>query len=202
MVRMRKRKGIMLIFFGIVIMAVPFFMHMQERHRTGEYIRAFEEDSNEEGEKENGKDGDPLWEKGEVIGILCVESLDIEYPVFEGAGNEQLNNGIGHLSETAKLCCEGNCVLAGHNGSRRGVFFTHLSEIKKGAEVTLTNGEQVTHSYIVTDTKVVDPYSESVRKQTEEETLTLFTCANHGTQRFAVTCRLKGGDAVTEDVAR
>ena len=199
---MRNRKGIMLIFFGIVIMAVPFFMRMQDRYRTKEYIRAFEEDSSEEREKENGKEGYPLWEKGEVIGILCVESLDIEYPVFEGAGNEQLNNGIGHLPETAKLCSEGNCVLAGHNGSRRGVFFTRLSEIKKGAEVTLTNREHVTHSYIVTDTKVVDPYSERVRKQTAEETLTLFTCANHGTQRFVVTCRLKGGDAAAEDVTR
>lgn len=82
------------------------------------------------------------------------------------------------------------------------MFFTHLSEIKKGAEVTLTNGEQVTHSYMVTETKVVNPYSESVRQQTEQETLTLFTCANHGTQRFVVTCRLKGGDATAEDVTR
>ena len=198
---MRNRKGIMLIFFGIVIMAVPFFMRVQDRVRTEEYIRAFEEDSDEERKKENGKEDDPLWEKEEVIGILCVESLELEYPVFEGAGNEQLNNGIGHLPETASLCENGNCVLAGHNGSRHGVFFTHLAEIKKGAEVTLTNRGRVTHTYIVTDTKVVDPYSQSVRKQSEEETLTLCTCANHGTQRFVVTCKL-GGDMETEDVTR
>lgn len=200
--RMRNRKGIWLIFFGIVIMAVPFFMRMQERQRTGEYIRVFEEESNRDRETDDNAD-DPLWKNGEVIGIIRVESLDLEYPVFEGARNEQLNNGIGHLTETAALCGHGNCVLAGHNGSRRGVFFTHLAEIEQGAEVELTNKNHVTHSYIVTETKVVNPYSESVRKQTEQEILTLFTCANHGTQRFVVTCGLKGGDAeVNNNVTR
>ena len=36
--------------------------------------------------------------------------------------------------------------------------------------------------------KVVNPCDEWVTKQTEEESLTLFTCAEHGTKRFVVKC--------------
>ena len=40
--------------------------------------------------------------------------------------------------------------------------------------------------------EVVNPYDEWVTEQTEGESLTLFTCAEHGTKRFVVKCEPVG----------
>lgn len=48
------------------------------------------------------------------------------------------------------------------------------------------------HEYTVKEMKVVNPYDEWVTEQTEGESLTLFTCAEHGTKRFVVKCEPVG----------
>lgn len=190
---MSKKRIVTLIVLGIAIVAVPFLLRFLDRKQAEDYINRIgvtEDEEDEESEAGGGKKkATPELSKG-AIGIIEIESLNIRYPIFEGAGAEQLNMGIGHLPETAGLLQKGNCVLAGHNGSRRGTFFTNLSSIAIGAEVKVTDKEMVTYTYIVEDTGVVGPYDASVRAESDEERLTLFTCAYHGTQRFVCRCRL------------
>ena len=185
----RIKKDIVLILLGVAIVAIPFLLRMKEQERSNRYMKAFEEEQNEE--KQNKKDHkkkDSLLLQEGVIGIIEIPSLDIKYPVFEGAGSVQLNEGIGHMTNTTELCGKGNCVLAGHNGSRRGVYFTYLCNIEAGAKDVLTNRKKEKHEYTVKEMKVVNPYDEWVTEQTEGESLTLFTCAEHGTKRFVVKC--------------
>ena len=185
----RIKKDMVLILLGVAIVAIPFLLRMKEQERSNRYMKAFEEEQNEE--KQNKKDHkkkDSLLLQEGVIGIIEIPSLDIKYPVFEGAGSVQLNEGIGHMTNTAELCGKGNCVLAGHNGSRRGVYFTYLCNIEAGAKVVLTNRKKEKHEYTVKEMNVVNPYDEWVTEQTEGESLTLFTCAEHGTKRFVVKC--------------
>lgn len=189
----RIKKDIVLILLGVAIVAIPFLLRMKEQERSNRYMKAFEEEQNEE--KQNKKDHkkkDSLLLQEGVIGIIEIPSLDIKYPVFEGAGSVQLNEGIGHMTNTTELCGKGNCVLAGHNGSRRGVYFTYLCNIEAGAKVVLTNRKKEKHEYTVKEMKVVNPYDEWVTEQTEGESLTLFTCAEHGTKRFVVKCEPVG----------
>lgn len=189
----RIKKDIVLILLGVAIVAIPFLLRMKEQERSNRYMKAFEEEQNEE--KQNKKDHkkkDSLLLQEGVIGIIEIPSLDIKYPVFEGAGSVQLNEGIGHMTNTTELCGKGNCVLAGHNGSRRGVYFTYLCSIEAGAKVVLTNRKKEKHEYTVKEMKVVNPYDEWVTEQTEEESLTLFTCVEHGTKRFVVKCEPVG----------
>ena len=199
----RIKKDMVLILLGVAIVAIPFLLRMKEQERSNRYMKAFEEEQNEE--KQNKKDHkkkDSLLLQEGVIGIIEIPSLDIKYPVFEGAGSVQLNEGIGHMTNTTELCGKGNCVLAGHNGSRRGVYFTYLCNIEAGAKVFLTNKSREKHEYTVTETKVVNPYDERVTEPTAGESLTLFTCANYGTNRFVVKCEpVKETDdqAITEE---
>ena len=189
----RIKKDIVLILLGVAIVAIPFLLRMKEQERSNRYMKAFEEEQNEE--KQNKKDHkkkDSLLLQEGVIGIIEIPSLDIKYPVFEGDGSVQLNEGIGHMTNTAELCGKGNCVLAGHNGSRRGVYFTYLCNIEAGAKVVLTNRKKEKHEYTVKEMNVVNPYDEWVTEQTEGESLTLFTCAEHGTKRFVVKCEPVG----------
>lgn len=183
------KKGYCVDFTGGCHCRNPLSLRMKEQERSNRYMKAFEEEQNEE--KQNKKDHkkkDSLLLQEGVIGIIEIPSLDIKYPVFEGAGSVQLNEGIGHMTNTTELCGKGNCVLAGHNGSRRGVYFTYLCNIEAGAKVMLMNRKKEKHEYTVKEMKVVNPYDEWVTKQTEGESLTLFTCAEHGTKRFVVKC--------------
>lgn len=45
--------------------------------------------------------------------------------------------------------------------------------------------------YEVTETEVVNPYDNSIKTQSDEKELTLFTCSQKGTMRFVVRCIYK-----------
>ena len=197
---MSKNKGMIFIILGLAFLSVPSLRQARDTRLAEEYIEEIgvsddeEETDNgmleKEGKAGTGKEKDSKEIPEGTIGIIEIESLNLRYPVFEGAGNVQLNEGIGHLTETVGLLEKGNCVLAGHNGSRRGIYFTNLSAIRIGAKVVVTNTNHESHTYEVVDTEIVGPYDASVRAESEEERLTLFTCAYHGTQRFVCRCRL------------
>ncbi|MBR6223763.1 MAG: class D sortase [Lachnospiraceae bacterium] len=194
---MSRRKLIMVVVIGIALMAVPFIFRAIDKSRSNQYIKEFEvnDDETGEGQENQGKASGGKKKASKkipdgAIGIIEIKSIDIRYPIFEGAGSTQLNLGIGHMENTAPLCEKGNAVLAGHNGSRRGVFFTNLSNISIGAKVKVTNKDKVTHTYEAYETGVYGPYDETVYAKSEEECLTLFTCAYSGTRRFVVKCKL------------
>ena len=187
---MRSKKTVILILIGIAIAAVPFLLRLRGQQRADQYINQLEEEEDEEESKETGnrkKKASPHLAEG-AAGIVEIPDLKITYPAFAGTGAVQLNEGIGHMENTAPLCGTGNCVLAGHNGSRRGIYFTNLGSIRAGAEVTLTTKAGVTHSYTVEEMRVVNPYDGWVTEESGTEVLTLFTCADHGTRRFACKC--------------
>ena len=194
---MSKKGIVFLITVGIALAAVPFLFRFFDKRQAEDYINQIgvtEDEGDEKGKAGISKKKASAKLPEGAIGILEIESLNIRYPIFEGADAGHLNMGIGHLPETAGLLEKGNCVLAGHNGSSRGIFFTNLSSIADGAEVKVTDKEMATHTYIVEDTGVVGPYDTSVRAESDEERLTLFTCAYHGTQRFVCRCKLATDD--------
>lgn len=204
----KKGKAVFMIILGIAIAAIPFIVRQREQDRANQYVKEFEEDEDESEETANRKKKDALFSEKGVIGIIEIPSLKLKYPIFEGAGAEQLNSGIGHMENTAELCGKGNCVLAGHNGSRRGIYFTNLCSIEAGEKVKITNKDREIHEYTVAEMRVVNPYDEWVTEESEEEMLTLFTCYSHGTRRFVCKCvpikdySLKGGGATDEQVYR
>ena len=163
---MRKngRSAVYFILLGIAIVVIPFLLRMRREQDTQMYVKEFEEEEHEEkadkkkdSKEKFSKEKVSLLSKEGVIGIIEIPDLNIKYPIFEGTGNTQLNEGIGHMTETAGLCGKGNCVLAGHNGSRRGVYFTYLSNIEAGTRVKLTNKKRETHEYMAQEMRVVSP---------------------------------------------
>lgn len=184
---MNRKKTIIFILLGIVITAIPFVLYYGERKRISQYVEDFEKEPDGREETRNPEKEETLLSE-QVIGIIEIPCLNLKYPIFEGAGAEQLNDGIGHMEGSAPLCGKGNCVLAGHNGSSRGVYFTNLNSLKVGEIVRITNKEKEVHEYTVEEMKVVDPYDSWVTQGSEEEVLTIFTCASHGTKRFVCRC--------------
>lgn len=208
----RKILAAIFIIAGLALMLVPFFYYFYGNQKSNELMKQFEqsveqEDMKEE-EKEEEQDNEvepvdakisghfgnvPLLLSGDVIGLIEIEDLDLKYPVVEGAESKQLAHGIGHIPNTAAIGAKGNCVLAGHRGSRYGTYFKYLNRLSEGSIIKITDKKGNVYQYEVISWEIVEPYDNSVKAQGEEKTLTLITCENSGTMRLVYHCVYKEG---------
>ncbi len=209
---MRKIMAVIFITAGLAAMSVPLFYHFYGNQKTNELIGQFEQsveqermeddEKEEERERENETEAEDteapiseadaaLLSSGNVIGLIEIEALDLKYPIVEGADSKQLAYGIGHISDTAAIGSVGNCVLAGHRGSRYGTYFKYLNKLSEGDVVKITDKDGNIHQYEVVSWEVVGPYDNSVKAQGAETELTLLTCENSGTMRLIYHCIYK-----------
>ncbi len=208
----RKILAAIFITAGLAAMSVPLFYHFYGSHKTDGLIEQFEksveqehmEDDEKEEKKTETEAADTkapvneadaaLLSSGDVIGLIEIETLELKYPIVEGADSKQLAYGIGHISDTAAIGSKGNCVLAGHRGSRYGTYFKYLNRLAEGDVVKITDKEGNVHQYEVVSWEVVEPYDNSVKAQGEKTELTLLTCENSGTMRLIYHCIYKEAD--------
>lgn len=209
---MRKILAAIFIMVGLAAMSVPLFYYFYGNHKTNELIgqleqnmeqeRMEDDEKEEERERENETEAEDteapiseadaaLFSSGNVIGLIEIEALDLKYPIVEGADSKQLAYGIGHISDTAAVGSIGNCVLAGHRGSRYGTYFKYLNKLSEGDMVKITDKDGNIHQYEVVSWEVVGPYDNSVKAQGTETELTLLTCENSGTMRLIYHCIYK-----------
>lgn len=192
-----------MIVVGLAVMSVPLYFRLNGNKRNEQMIQEFqkivEEQEHEEEKEEHGQaapeaalseEDAATLAKAEVIGLIEIEALDIKYAVLEGTGSYELSCGIGHIPDTAGIGESGNCVLAGHNGSRHGTYFTNLKTLKEGDFIKLTDKKGNQYFYVAESMKVVGPYDNSVKEQGDAVELTLLTCENKGTMRLIVSCTL------------
>lgn len=212
---MRKILAAIFITAGLAAMSVPLFYHFYKNQKTNELMEQFEQnveqerieddEKEEERERENETEADDteasiseadaaLFSSGDVIGLIEIEALDLKYPIVEGADSKQLAYGIGHISDTAAVGSMGNCVLAGHRGSRYGTYFKYLNRLSEGDTVKVMDKAGNVYLYEVVSWEVVGPYDNSVKAQGEETELTLLTCENSGTMRLIYHCIYKEGE--------
>lgn len=208
---MRKILAAIFIVAGLAAISVPLFYHFYGNHKTNELIEQFEQnmeqEHKEDGEKEEEKETEaedtkaPISEEdaallssGDVIGLIEIEALELKYPIVEGADSKQLAYGIGHIPGTAAIGSIGNCVLAGHRGSRYGTYFKYLNRLSAGDTVKVMDKEGNVYLYEVVSWEVVGPYDNSVKAQGIETELTLLTCENSGTMRLIYHCIYKEGE--------
>ena len=188
---------------GLAVMSVPLYFRLNGNKRNERMIQEFqkivEEQEHEEEKEEHGKaaseaalseEDAAALAKAEVIGLIEIEALDIKYAVLEGTGSYELSCGIGHIPDTAGIGEAGNCVLAGHNGSRHGTYFTNLKTLKEGDVIKLTDKKGDQYFYVAESMNVVGPYDNSVKNQGDDVELTLLTCESRGTMRLVVSCTL------------
>jgi sortase A len=108
---------------------------------------------------------------GDVVGRLDIPRLNLSTIVFEGADQDVLDRGAGHLPGTALPGNSGNAVLAAH----RDTFFRPLRDIRVGDLIRIhqPRGDQ---EYIVQSARVVEPDEVDVLNPTPDPALTLITC--------------------------
>jgi sortase A len=122
---------------------------------------------------------------------IQIPAIDIDAPVVQGDGWEQLKKGVGQNVGSANPGQTGNIILSAHNDVY-GELFRYLDKLAPGDQVVLYT-QQRQYVYVVDRTAVVEPTAVEVMASTGSPTVTLISCYPYlvDKQRIAVFARLQ-----------
>lgn len=136
------------------------------------------------------------------LGVLRIQKIHLEVPLFEGTDDPVLNRGVGRIIGTAQVGQTGNMGIAGH----RDGFFRGLKDVVLGdvLELDTTSGTQ---TYIIDSIKLVTPDDVSVLRNEPASALTLVTCypfyfVGSAPQRYIVHASLRGEPKTRNEPAK
>ncbi len=123
---------------------------------------------------------------------IQIPSLNVDAPIVQGDGWQQLKKGVGQHVGSVNPGQNGNMVLSAHNDIF-GEIFRDLDQLEPGDQIVLFTNQR-SHTYIVTDNQVVEPTRVEVMAPTTQPTTTLISCYPYlvDDQRIVVTARLQG----------
>jgi len=120
------------------------------------------------------------------LGVLTIDSVNIQVPIYNGTEEFNLNRGAGRVKGMARMDEDGNLAISSH----RDGFFRGLKDIKVGDEILVqtTKGVEI---YEVSSVTIVPKEDISPLDPTTEKTLTLITCypfyfVGHAPKRWIV----------------
>ena len=136
-----------------------------------------------------------------MLGILKIDSVGIEEPIFQDVTEINLINGVATSQEPSTLDAQ-NVVIAGHSVQGVGIRFNNLTKIKNGAKIQIISKDKL-RTYEVNKLYDVVPTQVEILEQHENEPkiLKLFTCDNFNPQtgewesRFVVEAKLIGEES-------
>ncbi len=105
---------------------------------------------------------------------IQVPAIDVDAPVVQGDGWEQLKRGVAQHIGTPDPGQNGNVVLSGHNDIF-GEVFRDLERLKPGDVVILFTSQRK-YTYVITGTQIVEPTAVEVMNPTLNATVTLISC--------------------------
>lgn len=120
-----------------------------------------------------------------TIGKMSVPSVGLYLPILKGLSNDALSTGGGTMKPNEKMG-KGNYALAGHYMTNKGVLFSRLENVQLGDLAYITDMKHV-YTYKVYYKKVVAPTAVYLIDDSPgKKLLTLITCADGGTNRWAI----------------
>lgn len=115
---------------------------------------------------------------GEAMGTIEIPSINVNLPIYHGASEEVLSQGIGHLSNSSlPIGGKGtHSALTGHRGLPSSKLFRHLDKLEIGDVFFInTLGEKL--AYKVDDIKIVLPHETNwLEIVPDKDYVTLITC--------------------------
>lgn len=125
-----------------------------------------------------------------TIATMSIPAIDLNYPIYDGATDENLYNGLARVDGTSYPVggINTNSVIAGHNGLAGKIYFSDIDELVNGDTIQIQN-QQETLTYEVYNTAIIKPDEVSALAIIPgQDTLTLLTCVflPHGVDRYLV----------------
>jgi sortase A len=154
---MRRKLSVAVIIIGITVMLYPFLeqgftRYWQQRllsdWESKAVIQGYDEidqllqmDLEYDDEEDEVENRAPLTPRGEMLGVLLIDSINLRLPIISGLNETNLKIGISYLEETPKFGEYGNTVLAGHRGHSYGRLLNRLNEVKIGDIIVISTNE-------------------------------------------------------------
>lgn len=149
-----------------------------------------QEKENSKNDKEN-KQVDLKYKGYNVIGLIEIPAIDLEYPIIEKTTKLTMATSISRFSG-GEINEYGNVSLAGHN-NYSGTMFGKNKKLKLNDSILLTDLSGRTIEYEIYDIFVTDPNDTKIL-ETNDETkreVTLITCKNGRSERLIIKAREK-----------
>jgi LPXTG-site transpeptidase (sortase) family protein len=129
------------------------------------------------------------------LGILTIEKLNINVPIYNGTDEFILDRGAGRIKGMAKMDEDGNLGISGH----RDGFFRGLKDIQVGDDIEIQTTRGV-ETYAVSSITIIPKEDVSVLAPTTEKMLTIVTCypfyfVGHAPKRWIVKANVKHSPA-------
>jgi len=105
---------------------------------------------------------------------IQIPTIDVDAPVVQGDGWEQLKKGVAQHTGSANPGQSGNMVLSAHNDVF-GEIFRHLDQLERGDQIIVYT-PQHSFTYIITNIQYVAPTNVEVMASTPNPTVTLISC--------------------------
>jgi len=120
-----------------------------------------------------------------------IPALRVDAPVVQGDAWEQLKKGVGQHIGSAHPGQAGNLVLSAHNDIF-GEVFRDLDKLRPG-DLVIVHTNQRAYTYIVVDSKVVQPTAVEVLDPTPQPSVTPMSCYPYlvNNMRIVVIARLQ-----------
>ena len=134
----------------------------------------------------------PKWNT--MWATLKIPSINVEAPVYQGDTLDIIQYAIGHFAGSYFPGEGASIIFAAHNSREH---FMRLPQLKIGEKV-IVEATYGTYTYEVYDTKIIkDTDTESLKIQTDEEILMMYTCypvnvIGHKDKRYLVYAKLVG----------
>ncbi|MCC7119321.1 MAG: class D sortase [Anaerolineales bacterium] len=122
---------------------------------------------------------------------LQIPAIQVDAPIIQGDGWEQLKKGVGQYIGSAQPGEGGNVVLSAHDDVY-GEIFRYLDRLSPGDQV-IVYSQQRQFTYIVDRTVIVEPTAVEVMASTGSPTVTLISCYPYlvNNKRIVVFARLQ-----------
>ena len=105
---------------------------------------------------------------------IVIPRIDVDAPVVDGDGWEDLKKGVGHHPGSAVAGEPDNMILSAHNDIY-GEIFRDLSKLEPGDEVLIYT-DSGAYRYIANRVEIVEPTRIEFIEPTDYPVLTLVTC--------------------------
>jgi sortase A len=125
---------------------------------------------------------------------IQIPSINVDAPIVQGDGWEQLKKGVGQHIGSANPGEKGNVVLSAHNDIF-GEIFRDLDQLKPGDTILLYTSQRA-YTYVVTSSKIVEPTQVEFLDSTSQPIVTLISCYPYmvDNQRIVVIGRLRSSN--------
>ncbi len=164
-----------LLFIGVLFILIPFFFYLNEGIQLAFFTPTV-----------------PVVQK--ILPAptwVSIPAVQMELPIFETAIHSGVwgiaDNGISHLTISARPGETGPIILYGHNTNDR---FGPIRWLKIGDKIALTAGTNKPYTYVVEKVVEVSPSDVSILLSQKGQTLILYTCDGFADlQRFVVIAK-------------